>query len=102
MLFKAECLQTTGAFKLRGATNFIQRALAEDRLPDYIVANSLAITHKLLLMLVQTLTRCDDFWYENISAVKAQSTIEYGADLRLFRLALKRMKQLKRQLMRIT
>lgn len=85
VLFKAECLQTTGAFKLRGATNFIQRALAEDRLPDYIVANSSGNHAQAVAYAGADAGRdVTIFSTENISAVKAQGTIEYGADLRLF------------------
>jgi len=85
VLFKAECLQKTGAFKLRGATNFIQRALAEERLPDYIVANSSG-NHAQAVAYAGAQAGRDVtiFSTENISAVKAQGTIEYGADLRLF------------------
>ncbi|MDP6879929.1 MAG: pyridoxal-phosphate dependent enzyme, partial [Alteromonas macleodii] len=33
ILFKAECLQTIGAFKIRGAMNFLARLKEEGRLP---------------------------------------------------------------------
>lgn len=85
VLFKAECLQTTGAFKLRGATNFIQKALDEDRLPDYIVANSSG-NHAQAVAYAGTNAGRDVtiFSTKNISSVKAQATQEYGADLRLY------------------
>ena len=35
ILFKAECLQTIGAFKLRGAMNFLARLKEEGRLPKH-------------------------------------------------------------------
>ena len=40
VLFKAECLQRTGSFKLRGATNFLHHYCQTHSLPQRIVANS--------------------------------------------------------------
>ena len=38
--FKAECLQRTGAFKLRGATNILAKLHEQGALPQRVVANS--------------------------------------------------------------
>ena len=40
ILFKAECLQTIGAFKLRGAMNFLSHLDERGELPKKVVANS--------------------------------------------------------------
>ena len=40
ILFKAECLQTIGAFKLRGALNFLAHLDERGELPKKVVANS--------------------------------------------------------------
>ena len=40
VLFKAECLQRTGAFKLRGASNCLLKYQSEYSLPNHVVANS--------------------------------------------------------------
>ena len=85
VLFKAECLQTTGSFKLRGATNFIQHALARNALPDYIVANSSG-NHAQAVAFAGGHANRDVtiFSTQNIASVKAQATQEYGADLHLY------------------
>jgi threonine dehydratase len=85
VLFKAECLQTTGSFKLRGATNFVQHALAQHSLPDYIVANSSG-NHAQAVAYAGGHAGRDVtiFSTDNIASVKAQATKEYGADLYLY------------------
>jgi threonine dehydratase len=83
--FKVECLQTTGAFKLRGASNFIAKLAEQQKLPMQIVANSsgnhaqavaFAAKHFSIPVTIYATT--------NISAVKAAATKYYGAQLKLF------------------
>ena len=85
ILFKAECFQTTGAFKLRGATNILAKLAEKHQLPKQIVANSsgnhaqaVAYAGKLFNVPVKI------FSTENISAVKAAATKFYGAQLALY------------------
>lgn len=85
ILFKAECMQLTGAFKIRGAINTLAKLAEEDALPDRIVANSsgnhaqaIAYTSSLFNIPAQI------FSTQNISAVKAAATRFYGAELALF------------------
>lgn len=84
VLFKAECLQKTGAFKIRGASNFIAHLL-KDQQPKRIVANSsgnhaqavsyVAQQHGIPATIYST---------QNISPIKAAATRSYGAELKLF------------------
>lgn len=83
--FKVECLQTTGAFKLRGASNFIAKLAQQNRLPKKIVANSsgnhaqaiaYAASHFAIPVTI--------YATKNISAVKAAATKYYGAEVKLF------------------
>lgn len=85
ILFKAECLQTTGAFKFRGATNFLVTLKEQGKLPKHIVANSsgnhaqaVAYAAKLFDIPVTIFSTL------NISEVKAAATEYYGAELRLY------------------
>ena len=68
----AECLQTIGAFKIRGAMNFLARLKEEGRLPKHVVANSsgnhaLAVAYALLI-------KATIFASETISPIKAAAT----------------------------
>lgn len=85
VLFKAECLQRTGSFKLRGALNFLLKHCQINGKPNLIVANSsgnhaqaVAYAGSLLDIPVQIYSS------DNISAVKAAATEDYGAQLHLF------------------
>ena len=85
ILFKAECLQTTGAFKIRGATNTLAKLVEHGRLPKRIVANSSgnhaqAVAYAAKLFNVP----CKIFSTENVSEVKAAATKYYGAELVLY------------------
>jgi threonine dehydratase len=82
--FKAECLQKTGAFKLRGALNMLLKAKEQGNLPQRVVASSsgnhaqgVAYAAKLLGV------EAPIFSSRNISAVKAAATRYYGAKLDL-------------------
>ncbi|RDV24040.1 pyridoxal-phosphate dependent enzyme [Alteromonas aestuariivivens] len=85
VLFKAECLQTTGAFKLRGATNFLCHLQDKGELPQRIVANSSG-NHAQAVAYAASLFNIPATIYstESISVVKAAATQMYGAELSLF------------------
>ena len=85
IFFKAECLQKIGAFKMRGATNFIAKRVEEGQKPTRIVANSSG-NHAQAVALASSLFGIPStiFTTENVSAVKAAATQYYGADLRKF------------------
>ncbi|MFT4653302.1 MAG: threonine dehydratase [Kangiellaceae bacterium] len=80
--FKVECLQTTGAFKLRGASNFIAKLAEQNKLPTHIVANSSgnhaqAVAYAAKHFNIPVTIYCT----KNISTVKAAATQYYGATL---------------------
>jgi threonine dehydratase len=83
--FKAECLQTTGAFKLRGASNFISKLAEAGTLPKRIVANSSG-NHAQAVAYAANHFNIPVTIYstKNISNVKAAASEYYGASLRLF------------------
>ena len=85
ILFKVECLQTTGAFKLRGAMNFLSKLAEQGALPEKIVANSSG-NHAQAVAFAASQFGIPACIYstENISAVKAAATKSYGAELKLF------------------
>lgn len=85
ILFKAECLQTIGAFKIRGAMNFLARLKEEGRLPKHVVANSSG-NHAQAVAYAAAHFGCSAtiFASETISPIKAAATQSYGAELKLF------------------
>lgn len=85
ILFKAECLQTIGAFKLRGAMNFLARLKEEGRLPKHVVANSSG-NHAQAVAYAASHYGCSAtiFASETISPIKAAATQSYGAELKLY------------------
>lgn len=83
--FKAECLQTVGAFKLRGATNFIAKLAENNNLPQQFVANSSGNHAQAVAYAAKQFnTKATIFSAQNISGVKAAATEYYGAKLSLF------------------
>ncbi|OFA30143.1 serine/threonine dehydratase [Glaciecola punicea] len=83
--FKVECLQTTGAFKLRGASNFIAKLAQNNSLPKHIVANSSgnhaqAVAYAAKHFNIPVTIYCT----KSISTVKAAATAYYGATLAQF------------------
>lgn len=85
ILFKAECLQRTGAFKLRGASNTLAKLAERGDLPQRIVANSSgnhaqAVAYAAKMFKVPATI----FSTTNVSAVKAAATRHYGAELELY------------------
>jgi threonine dehydratase len=85
IFFKAECLQTTGAFKLRGATHFLSQLKQQNCLPKHIVANSSG-NHAQAVAYAGALFDIPVTIYSaaNISEVKAAATVGYGATLKRF------------------
>ncbi len=85
ILFKAECLQSTGAFKLRGATNFLAKRKALNTLPERVVANSSGNHAQAVAKAASEFgIPATIFASETISPVKAAATQAYGATLKLF------------------
>ena len=80
--FKAECLQRTGAFKIRGALNTLAWLQEQGKLPATVVANSSG-NHAQAVALAANLfgIKAKIFTAQNVSKVKAAATEYYGADL---------------------
>jgi threonine dehydratase len=85
IFFKAECLQTTGAFKLRGATHFLTQLKKQHKLPQRIVANSSG-NHAQAVAYAGAMFNIPVTIYSanNISEVKAAATQGYGATLKRY------------------
>jgi len=85
ILFKAECLQTIGAFKLRGALNFLSHLQEKGELPKQVVANSSGNhAQAVAYAAAQYGIPATIYASESISAIKAAATESYGARLKLF------------------
>jgi threonine dehydratase len=85
VLFKAECLQLTGAFKVRGAINTLAKLAESGQLPKRVVANSSGNHAQAVAYAAQLFgVKATIFSTKNVSAVKAAATRHYGADLILF------------------
>ena len=83
--FKVECLQTTGAFKIRGASNFIAKLAEQHNLPTQIVANSSGNHAQAVAYAAKHFSiPVTIYATKNISAVKAAATKYYGAKLKLY------------------
>lgn len=83
--FKAECLQHTGAFKIRGATNFIAKLAEQNKLPEHFVANSSGNhAQAVACAAAQFGIPATIYAAQNISPIKAAATKSYGAQLALF------------------
>ena len=85
VLFKTECLQRTGAFKLRGALNTLLHAREKDVPIKRVIASSSgnhaqAVAYAASLFDIPVTI----FGAQNISKIKAAATRAYGAELRLF------------------
>ena len=85
ILFKAECFQKTGAFKMRGAANILSWLKETGQQPQRIIANSSG-NHAQGVSLASKLFDIPATIYSaaNISGVKAAATRFYGAELKLF------------------
>lgn len=85
IVFKTECLQTTGSFKLRGASNMLATLIEQGNKPKQVVANSsgnhaqavaYAAAHWQIPATIYTT--------KNVSKVKAAATQYYGADVQYY------------------
>lgn len=85
ILFKAECMQRTGSFKLRGASHMLAQLKKQGALPKQILANSSG-NHAQAVALAAKLfnVKAKIYSSKSISAVKAAATQYYGAELALF------------------
>ena len=83
--FKAECLQRTGAFKLRGAMNVLAKCHESGTLPKQVVANSSGNhAQAVAFAAAQFGIPAHIFCSENVSPIKAAATEFYGANLSTF------------------
>jgi threonine dehydratase len=84
VMFKAECFQRTGAFKLRGALNMMLKAKEEGRLGTQVVASSSGNHAQAVAYAAKILdVKATIFSAQNVSKVKAAATQYYGATLDL-------------------
>ena len=85
ILFKAECLQKVGAFKIRGALNMLLKAQQQGTLAGHIVASSSGNHAQAVAYAAKLLgKKATVYSGQNISSVKAAATRSYGAELKLF------------------
>jgi threonine dehydratase len=85
--FKADCLQTTGAFKLRGATNMLAKRAEENTLPKKIVANSSGNHAQAVAYAARQFNiPATIYTTESVSEIKAAATEYYGAEVKKFAL----------------
>ena len=84
IMFKAECFQKTGAFKLRGALNMMLKAKENGQLGSQVVASSSGNHAQAVAYAAKILgVKATIYSAENISKVKAAATQYYGARLDL-------------------
>lgn len=85
VFFKVECMQTTGAFKLRGASNFLAKLAEQEKLPKRIVANSSGNHAQAVAFAAKQFNIPVTVYATNtISSIKAAATSHYGAELKLY------------------
>lgn len=85
IFFKMECLQTTGAFKLRGATNFLVNHIYNKTNITKVIANSSGNHAQAVAYAAREFNLpVSIYCTKQISAVKAQATKFYGANLEQF------------------
>jgi len=82
IFFKAECLQKIGAFKARGALNTLMWLQETGNNPQHIVANSSGNHAQAVAWAAQQRKiQATIFMPADVSAVKAQATAAYGAEV---------------------
>ncbi|MCC2617879.1 serine/threonine dehydratase [Aestuariibacter halophilus] len=82
ILFKAECLQTTGAFKVRGALNALSAYIERHGKPRQVVANSSGNHAQAVAWAAHNQgIPATIYTTHTVSAVKAAATRHYGAQL---------------------
>jgi threonine dehydratase len=82
VFFKAEGFQKIGAFKIRGGLNSISWLIEKNKKPEKIIANSSG-NHAQAIALASKIFRIPSTIYmpKNVSKVKAQATLAYGAKI---------------------
>ncbi|MDU0353600.1 serine/threonine dehydratase [Paraglaciecola aquimarina] len=84
IVFKAECLQKTGAFKIRGALNMMLKARENGTLGSEVVASSSGNHAQAVAYAANVMgVKATIYSAQNISKVKAAATEYYGAELKL-------------------
>jgi threonine dehydratase len=80
--FKAESFQKIGAFKIRGGLNTVAWLIEKGKKPKHIIANSSG-NHAQAVALASKTFNINSTIYmpENVSKVKAQATLAYGAKI---------------------
>ncbi len=82
IIFKAECFQVTGSFKIRGALNTLLKVREQNTLPKQVVCNSSGNHAQAVAFAAKVLELpCTVFCPETISSVKKQATEAYGAEV---------------------
>lgn len=85
IVFKAECLQKTGAFKFRGACNVLAHLREKNQLPQKIVANSSGNHAQAIAYAAREFDiPATIYTVSTVSRVKAAATQYYGAKLKTF------------------
>ncbi len=80
VIFKAECLQKTGAFKARGALNALLALKEQEKLPEEVVAFSSGNHAQAVAMAAGILgIKATIFIPKEASSIKRQATKDYGA-----------------------
>jgi threonine dehydratase len=85
IFFKAENMQKIGAFKIRGGLNSIAWLIENNLTPKQIIANSSG-NHAQAIALASKIFGIPSTIYmpQNVSSVKAQATLAYGAKIDFF------------------
>ncbi len=85
VLFKMECMQTTGSFKLRGAMNVVKWLQERNQLAKEIIANSSGNHAQGVAYAAKSAgVSAHIYAASSISAIKAAATRAYGARLTTF------------------
>lgn len=84
VFFKAECLQKTGAFKARGATNTVSWLVENNKTPKQIVANSSGNHSQAVAWASKQFGIPSKIYMPSYSSkIKIQATKKYGAEVEL-------------------
>jgi threonine dehydratase len=82
IIFKAESLQTTGAYKIRGALNTLLALKEQGKLPEKVVAFSSGNHAQAVAWAAKELNiKATVFMPSFVSKIKQQATISYGAEV---------------------
>lgn len=82
IFFKAECLQKVGAFKARGAMNFLLDYIERYGKPEHVIANSSGNHAQAVAWAAKTLGLSATIYMpKTVSPLKARATEGYGANI---------------------